>query len=69
MKNFLTLKQYAVACGVSVTIVRRRISEGKIQSEKLNGATVIDINQFPPQGRSASGRPRHDVLLASATGH
>lgn len=68
MKNFVTLKQYADACGISVTVVRRRIASGKIQTENLNGATVIDINQFPPQGKQPVGRPRHDVLLAAITG-
>lgn len=65
-KNIVTVKQYAQLCGVSITIIRRRIASGNIKTATVNGATTIDTAKYPPRGKISVGRPRHDKLLAEA---
>jgi hypothetical protein len=65
-KNIVTIRQYAQLCGVSITIIRRRIGARNIKTTMVNGATTIDTDKYPPRGKTSVGRPRHEKLLAEA---
>ena len=56
----LTASEYAAACGVTVTVINKRIRLGYIQAQKISGGWKIDADKFPPVKvvRSA-GRPKN----------
>ncbi len=52
MPNYMSVREYADACGVSTTIIYKRISESEIKAayQKPFGISlqVIDADKYPP---------------------
>lgn len=66
--HILTLKEYATLCGISVTLVRRRIDNGLVGITLWNGIKCIDIHKYPPMGQiTRHGRPTSEQKIGRAS--
>ncbi len=61
MERLLRISEYAKECGVSTTIIRKRLAKGEIKASNKKGllCTKIDINKYPSEGAKRAGR-RYD---------
>ncbi len=61
--NLMTVKQYADGCGVSTTVIYRRVKLGKVKltDSPISGVglRVIDADQYPfVKAGKPTGRPK-----------
>lgn len=61
MKKYLSIKDYALRCGVTTQQVYWRINKGLIEvdekAKELYGGKVINIIIYPPIRKQKAGRP------------
>lgn len=64
--NICSISEYAALCGVSHTIIRKRIKNGEIQLYKPNlyPFSLIDSKKYPPIGKKNPGRKTFKQTLA-----
>ena len=62
--KLLSISEYANKCGVSKTVVYKRVKLGYIHAITDNGMTLIDAVKYPPVKAQQPGRPTFRQLLA-----
>jgi hypothetical protein len=56
--NLKTISDYAELCGVSKTVIYKRIEKKEIKVSVMKGVKVIDASLYKLEGRRAPGRRR-----------
>lgn len=60
-ENFMTIKQYAAACGTSISNPSKRIQRGLLKTVSLNGINYIDTEKYPVVLKWNKGKTKNQV--------
>lgn len=63
--NLVGIKEYSRLCGVTETVILKRLRRGDIKAKKASGNYLIDVDTYPPVGAGSPGRPSSAQVAAS----